>query len=86
MPSVTYKRSGGSTTIYFDKEKDRWRYEGFKADMPNVSAVYEKRLGQANIKEGDRQALRVYQAMYDKKQWRGDYTPQQIRKIYKDAI
>lgn len=86
MPSVEFKRMGGSTTIYFDKESDRHLYEDFTANAPKIASVFEKRIGRANILEGDRQALKVYQAMYDKKKWQGDHTPAQIKKIYKDAI
>lgn len=86
MPSVEYKTTGGSTTIYFDREVDRHKYEDFTANAPKVASIFEKRIGKANVLEGDKQAVRVYQSMYDRKEWKGEFTPNQIRKIYKEAI
>ncbi len=87
MPSIEKKRSNGQTTrIYFDKESDRHKYLEFETPFINVSGLYEKRIGKANIREGDKQAMMFYKAMDRSGTWKGEHTKQQIKQIYKDVL
>lgn len=87
MPSIEKKRSNGQTCrIYFDKEEDRHKYQDYEAPFVNISGIFQERIGKANIREGDKQAMMFYKAMAQSGTWKGEHTKQQIKQIYKDVL
>lgn len=86
MPCVELKKGEKMVRVYFDKEKDRCKYEEFIAPDLNLHESYNKRRRHAYMLRGDKTALKCYETAYGKGKWFGEYSPKQIREFYKHAI
>ena len=72
--------------MYFDKEEEREKYQEFSMPTTDVEGIITRKRQKAYRLQGDRQAMRFYKDAYDNKKWFGDFTPNQIKKIYKEAL
>lgn len=87
MPCVEKRKSNGQVSrIYFEKESERYKYEDFNPPFVNISGIFQERIGRANVRQGDKEAMMYYKAMDRAGIWKGEHTKEQIKKIYKDVL
>ncbi len=86
MPKLELTRGGRKYWIYFSTQADMDKYSGSgKEPTPTNLEQLQETKYEAKMEEfHDNQCLKRYQKMLDERRWAGEYTPDQIKSIYKN--